>query len=525
MDAHQHPMRAGQGPSPDQKWFEPLVNAIDGIVWEAEPDTLRMVFVSRQAERILGYPVERWIVEADFWSTHLHPADREGTMRFCKAMTAAGEAHLLEYRMIAADGRTIWLRDSATITVEPGGAVRLHGIMTDVTPLKEAEDARRQLEEQLRQAQKMEAIGRLAGGVAHDFNNLLTAILGYSQLLLTDFDPAPEIREQIEEIERAGRRAASLTRQLLAFSRKQILQPKVLDLNGVVADTVKMLRRLLGEHIELEMTLADSLGMVLADPGQLEQVILNVAINARDAMASGGVLTIETLNVTLTRDFTVRHSGIEPGRYVALSIRDTGVGMDAGTVAHMFEPFFSTKPRGEGTGLGLSTVYGIVKQSGGNIAVYSELGRGTTIDIYLPRTDAVPENCPANEDPRPLSGGAEHILLVEDDEMTRSLTVKVLRQAGYDVFEAADGREALLLSRSPGVIFDLLVTDVVMPVMSGHELWRQLRISAPRLKVLFMSGYLEDSPPHQRVCDQPSLLLQKPFTPADLCRKVREALL
>jgi len=384
--------------------------------------------------------------------------------------------------------------------------------------------AQRQLEEQLRQSQKMEAVGQLAGGIAHDFNNLLTAILGSTQLLLHNTPPGDPRREDAEEIRHAGLRAAELTRQLLAFSRRQVLAPKVLDLNAVVANMDRMLRRLLGEDVELATTLDPAAGAVNADPGQLEQVLLNLAVNARDAMPGGGRLSIGTTRVTLHEEHVERRHRMAAGDYVCLAVADTGVGMDETTQAHLFEPFFTTKEVGKGTGLGLATVYGIVKQSGGYIWVYSEAGHGTTVKIYLPRVPGVAEAPVPASEPKPVRGGDETVLLVEDATPVRTLARRSLEARGYRVLDAADGPSALELSARHGGGIDILVTDVVMPGMSGRELAERLAPERPSMKVLYTSGYTDDTMVRQGVLTAGVAFLQKPFVPDSLARKVREVL-
>jgi len=388
--------------------------------------------------------------------------------------------------------------------------------------------AQRHLEEQLRQSQKMEAVGQLAGGIAHDFNNLLTAILGSTQLLLHNMPPEDPRREDAEEIKLAGHRAAELTRQLLAFSRRQVLAPKVLDLNAVVANMERMLRRLLGEDIELVTSLDATAGAVNADPGQLEQVLLNLAVNARDAMPppAGGRLSIETARFTLHQEHVERRHRLPPGDYACLVVGDTGVGMDEATQAHLFEPFFTTKEVGKGTGLGLATVYGIVKQSGGYIWVYSERGRGTTVKVYLPRVPGVAEAPPLAPAPAPseVRGGHETVLLVEDAAPVRALARRSLEAHGYHVIDASDGPSALELSARHGAPIDLLVTDVVMPGMSGRELAERLAPVRPGMKVLYTSGYTDDAMVRQGVLNAGVAFLQKPFVPDSLARKVRDVL-
>jgi PAS domain S-box-containing protein len=385
-------------------------------------------------------------------------------------------------------------------------------------------DLEREREEQLRQSQKMEAVGRLAGGIAHDFNNLLTAINGYSELTMLQLKAEDPLMQNLEEIKKAGDRAASLTRQLLAFSRKQVLQPKVIDLNSLVADIEKMLRRLIGEDIDLQTVLHRELGSIKADPGQIEQVIMNLVVNARDAMPKGGKLTIETRNVYLDQEFAEQHIATNPGPYVMLAISDTGTGMDEQTQARIFDPFFTTKEVGKGTGLGLSTVYGIVKQSGGNLWVYSELGQGSTFKVYLPRIDEGAEEYRRTTENEESLKGTETVLLAEDEEMVRKLAVQVLEMYGYRVLEAANGGTAFLICERHQETIDLLLTDVIMPEMSGRELANRLTELRPDMKVVFMSGYTDDAIVHQGVLDEDENFIQKPFTPSALAQKVREAL-
>jgi PAS domain S-box-containing protein len=384
---------------------------------------------------------------------------------------------------------------------------------------------RKQLEEQLRQAQKMEAIGRLAGGVAHDFNNLLTIIAGYGQILLDRLGPDDHLRGHVREIEKAANRAASLTRQLLAFGRRQMLSLQVLDLNAVVANMDRMLRRLIGEDIDLVTVCGEGLGRVKADLGQLEQVILNLALNARDAMPRGGKLTLETANAVLDETYARTHMDVTPGHYVMLAVSDSGCGMDAETKAHIFEPFFTTKEQGKGTGLGLATVYGIVKQSGGCIWVYSEPGRSTTFKIYLPRVDGDTEEAVEREkEPTVTVQGSETILLVEDEAEVRSLVRGVLESKGYTVLEARDGALALQIAEQHQGPIHLLLTDAVMPEMSGRELAEHLETVHRETKVLYMSGYTDNAIVHHGALEPGTAFLQKPFAPDALARKVREVL-
>jgi PAS domain S-box-containing protein len=387
-----------------------------------------------------------------------------------------------------------------------------------------AEKALQQSEDQLRQAQKMEAIGQLAGGVAHDFNNLLTVISSYSTMALEDLEASNPMHADILEIHKAAHRAAALTRQLLAFSRKQVLEPRVLDLNDVVINLDRMLQRLIGEDINLVLSLDKHLGYVSADPGQVEQVIINLAVNARDAMPEGGRLNIETANIELDEDDGNRHIGAEPGAYVMLAVSDTGKGMDPETLERAFEPFFTTKEQGHGTGLGLSTVYGIIKQSGGDVWVYSEVGHGTTFKVFLPRLTEEGELTPFHTgEHRVPKRGTELVLLVEDDESVRTLAARVLRDQGYVVLEAPDGAAALEMADSAPSI-DLVLTDVVMPKMSGRALGEGLAARHPKIRTLFMSGYTDDEVVRRGILDARTAFLQKPFTPASLAAKVREVL-
>jgi two-component system cell cycle sensor histidine kinase/response regulator CckA len=398
-------------------------------------------------------------------------------------------------------------------------------LMRDITERKRAEAEKEKLQAQLQQAMKMEAVGRLAGGVAHDFNNLLTVITGYSELLLQKIAQESPMHGEVEEIQRAAERAATLTRQLLAFSRKQIIEPKVLDLNHLMADLGKMLVRLIGENIDLKTVHGKGLGRVKVDPGQFEQILINLAVNARDAMPDGGTLLFETANVDLDEEYCAqRPYHIQPGRFVRLAVSDTGCGMTGETSKKIFEPFFTTKATGKGTGLGLSMIYGAVKQSGGSIEVYSEVGKGTTFKIYLPRVEG--EAVRPEKDARPavLPGGTETVLVVEDEEIVRYLCVRILERLGYKVLQARDGAEAIATAQGYGDRIDLLLTDVVMPGMNGSELATQLVLHHPEMKVLFTSGYTDDAIVRHGVLDEGVFFIGKPYTPLALARKVREVL-
>jgi PAS domain S-box-containing protein len=402
-------------------------------------------------------------------------------------------------------------------------AIEFHGRRARLVVATDISD-RRALEAQLLQAQKMEAVGRLAGGVAHDFNNVLGVITGYSELLLRTLGEAHPGSKRVGEIQKAAQRAAGLTRQLLAFSRQQVLQPRVLDLNAVVAEVEKMLRRLIGEDIHLLATPGAGLGYIRADPGQIEQVLMNLAVNARDAMPKGGGLILETANVVLDEAYASAHPEIRAGRFVMLSVTDTGEGMDAATQARAFEPFFTTKSAGKGTGLGLATVFGIVQQSGGSVSVDSELGVGTTCRIYFPRVEEAPSRPFPGAPDAPPPRGTETVLVVEDEETLREMIREILESAGYTVLESSDPDEALFKISTLDAPVRLLLTDVVMPGLSGPELAQSVRIARPGIQVLFMSGYTDEAMGLHGVLGAGTNFIQKPFTPEGLLRKVRDAI-
>ncbi|HKY36614.1 MAG TPA: ATP-binding protein [Polyangiaceae bacterium] len=387
-----------------------------------------------------------------------------------------------------------------------------------------AEVALRATEEQLRQSQKMEAIGSLAGSIAHDFNNILSIVLGYTENVLDELKPDVPVRADVEQIAIAGARARDLTRQLLAFSRQQVLEPKLINLNEAFSAMMQMLERLVGEEIELSFQPGPELGAVRVDPSQLEQVLLNLVVNARDAMPDGGKLTVETSNIELDQHYADAHYGIEPGPYVLLSVSDTGIGMDSATRARIFEPFFTTKEKGKGTGLGLSTVFGIVKQSGGAIWVYSEPGHGTTFKVYLPRLATARHPVHQAAPPAVSTRGSETVLLVEDDAQVRALASTVLRKNGYRVLEAGNGTEALALAERHGGVIDILLSDVVMPGMGGRQLWERLMPRRPKMKVLFMSGYTSDAIVHHGVQKSELAFIAKPIVPRMLLLKLRQVL-
>jgi PAS domain S-box-containing protein len=473
-------------------------------------------------DRLTGWPRSEWIGKSFLHLVHHHDQSLIGE-RLHRAMNGK-QLSLCEVRLVTKSGDCLIVELSLAAEQENGHVTGLLGLARDMTKSKEEEEVLAQRDARLQQAPKMEAIGRLAGGIAHDFNNLLTIITGYSQLLLSRLRHDDLLRGDVEEIRKAAVRAASLTQQLLAFSRRQVMVPRVLNLNVIVETVDTMLQRLIGEHIHLVTVLEPSLGHVKADPGQMEQVMMNLAINARDAMPQGGKLTIETANVEAPLMRPLSEGALLPGRYAKLCVSDTGCGMDRETQARIFEPFFTTKGQGQGTGLGLATVYGIVRQSDGHICVDSEPGRGTVFHIYLPIVDAPIETGKPDKPQTTLPYGTETVLLVEDEPTVRLLIRDTLRLFGYTVLEARHGFEAQLIGSQRRDRIDLLVTDVVMPQMSGRELADGLMRMYPGVKVLYMSGYTENAMIDHGVLSSGSAFLQKPFTPEVLARKVREIL-
>ena len=476
-------------------------------------------------DQIFGYetPLPSWTYE--MFLEHVLPEDRtEVDRRFREAMKTQSDWNF-ECRIRRADGEVRWIfAAGGHEQISKGQAVRMSGIVQDITDRKKTEAEREKLEVQLRQAQKMDSVGRLAGGVAHDFNNMLGVILGHVELALGQMDPAQPLRADLEEIRKAAEHSVDLTRQLLAFARKQTIAPKVLDLNGTVEGTLKMLKRLIGEDIDLAWMPGADLGPVKMDPSQIDQILANLCVNARDAIVGVGKMTIETANHLFDEAYCADHPGVAPGEYVRLAVSDNGCGMDRETQSNIFEPFFTTKGVGEGTGLGLATVYGIVKQNFGVIEVYSEPGQGTTFKIYLPRYQG--EDSPLRKDlpEEPVAYGHETILLVEDELAILNLTRKMVEQLGYTVLTAGTPNEAIRKARGHAGGIHLLLTDVVMPEMNGRDLSRTLRARNPRLKTLFMSGYTANVIAHHGVVDEKVCFIQKPFSMQELSAKIREAL-
>ncbi len=500
----------------EQRYRSLIENAADAILIVDADGIIR--YASPAHERVLGYAPSQLVgTRAD---EILLAEDRQRFHDTLQRLASAIEREAtLELRCRRPDGTLKTLSGCGRdLSADPA----IGGVVFNLSDVTE----QRELEAQLRQAQKMEAVGRLAGGVAHDFNNMLTAIKSYGQLLLEAIEVGDARRADVTEIVHASDRAAALTRQLLAFSRQQVLRPTIVDLNEVVREMEKMLRRLLGTHIQLDTKLAPQLWPVLVDAGQMEQVLLNLVVNARDAISDTGRIAIETADVFLDERYADRHApaGIAAGHYVMLAVSDTGAGMDAATQARLFEPFFTTKEQDKGTGLGLSTVYGIIKQSGGFIWVYSEVGHGTTFKVYLPRRESPAGTSSVAEGRSTVSTGSERVLLVEDDEMVRVVTRRALERLGYAVTEAANGPEALRLWDREGTAFDLVISDMSMPQMSGVELVRQIKARAPNALILLTSGYTEYAFSNANRFERGVGFIEKPFTPDQLGKRIRDLL-
>ena len=503
--------------------YREFIEGTEDIITRVDKDG-KFLFVNQASQRVFGLTPEQCIGRSAF--SFIHPDDREGTKK--KFAECAGGRDLgfpLENRQVSVTGEIrhmLW-----TITPQrddSGEIISVNSIARDITERRLAEKEKTGLEEQLRQSQKLEAIGQLAGGVAHDFNNLLTAILGYSQLALRKMPADSSAYQYLQEIEEAANRAADLTQQLLAFSRKQLLRPRLLDINQTLSGMNKMLRRLIREDIRFEAKSELHLWPIMADPGQMEQVIVNLVVNARDAMPSGGEITIETSNIALGEDSAHGHEDMKPGPFVMLSVTDTGHGMSEEVQSHIFEPFYTTKPEGEGTGLGLATIHGIIKQHGGDILVESMEGVGTTFKIYLPASMSDIEKEPEEREAPPMPRGSETILFVEDEDSVRNLGVEALTDLGYVLIEAPDGPHAIRLLEENNLIPDLMVTDIIMPGMSGEDLAMLYRRRFPGGKVLFTSGYTDHALQEDGVLKPGVELLRKPFTPSMLAGEVRRML-
>ncbi|MFH1021442.1 MAG: ATP-binding protein, partial [Pseudomonadota bacterium] len=481
--------------------------ASDFIFWQA-PDK-KMIFVSHNCEQLTGYAEEEFLADPGLLDALFHPEDRERWLSHAHHTDEAGKDLDLEFRIITKGGQIRWVSHVCTqIHVEADRFLGLRGSLADITERKQAAAEQEKLKSQLAQAQKMESIGILAGGVAHDFNNILSIILGYSELLLLELAGNDPAREKVQTINEAGHRAATLTRQLLAFSRKQVVQLAPCSLNQLIHNLIKMLGRMIGEDVSLEVRAAAQDDTVLIDPGQMEQVLLNMAVNARDAMPKGGNLIIETKNRELDVEYAKTHQGVTPGRYVVLSVSDTGQGMRREIQEKIFDPFFTTKERGKGTGLGLAMVYGIIKQLGGHIFVYSEQEQGTTFKIFLPVVlDAVKK---APELPNlPLPRGDKTVLVVDDEPSLRTLVVAILQPCGYTMLEASSGAEALQVSNAFAGRIDILLTDVIMPGMNGKELAEAIAARRPETRIIYMSGYTDNAIAHHGVLDPGVVLIEK----------------
>jgi PAS domain S-box-containing protein len=497
--------------------YQTLVEQVAAISYVAELGIEgKWLYVSPQVENIFGYSAAEWLVESETWIRHIPPEDH-AVIVDAEEACRRGAPFQAEYRVIRKDGKTVWVSDTGVVIKDKDSQPVMEGIIVDITE-------RKQHENQSQQSRRMEAVGRLAGGIAHDFNNLLTIIKGYAELALNRTGLPAGVVADVTQISGAAERAAALVRQLLAFSRRQVLQPKAIDVNSIVVGLDKLLRRLIDENIEMRTICGENLGTVKADPAQIEQVVMNLVVNARDAMPRGGTLTVETTTVDLDAGYADEHVTVKPGKYVMLAVSDTGVGIDSVAQAHIFEPFYTTKGAGRGTGLGLSTVYGIVKQSGGYIWVYSEVNHGTTFKLYLPCVEeSVSRESGATKDGE-VPHGTETILLVEDEDAVRELAKTVLESRGYAVVEAMSAEEAEKLANGRDKKIDLLLTDVVMPAMSGRELARRISAQRPQTRVLFMSGYTDNVIAQGSVLEAGVSFLQKPFSPRALAAKVREVL-
>jgi PAS domain S-box-containing protein len=494
--------------------YRTLVERLPAITYIAEVGVEgQWQFVSPQIETILGFSAEEWMADPGLWIRRIHEEDREIAIAAERVVQETGKLYKAEYRMLARDGRVLWFRDEANLLEPVAGKPVMQGVLYDITE-------HRRMEDRLRQAQKMEAVGQLAGGVAHDFNNLLMVMGAHIDRIRDRLPPSDPLCADAIEVHNAVQRAAALTSQLLAFSRKQFLQPRVLDVSAVLNGVSRMLARLLPENIELKIKSDDDPAKVKVDQGQLEQALLNLALNARDAMPDGGTLTIQAQSIQFSEVQHWRHSSVQPGAYVVIAVSDTGTGMDADTQGRIFEPFFTTKEPGKGTGLGLPMVYGVIKQSGGAISVYSEVGQGTTFKIFFPRCEdeAVAE---AKQPAAAGVSGTETILLVEDQVAIREVTSVYLMGLGYHVLAAPDGDAALRIAETQQKDIDLVVTDIVMPNMGGQELATHITRLYPKAKVLYMSGYPDFADRHQDELVAHSEVLQKPFSLKNLATTVR----
>ncbi len=499
--------------------YRTLVHTLPDALTLADLDGC-ILYESPSSLRFFGYDSENETLGRNFMDW-IHADYREQSLRAMETLRAGGNLRGQEFVFLKKDGSTVWGELSASSIRDDHGQVSgLLALVRDISDRKRAEAEKAQLQEQLLQSQKMDSIGRLAGGVAHDFNNMLSVILGYSELIQTQLNPNDPIRNDVEQIEKAGRRAKDITQQLLAFSRKQIIEPTIIDLNELINSIQKSLARLIGEDINLQFSPGPDLHKIKFDHSQLDQILINLAANARDAMPQGGQLIIETSNVLLDDAFCREHLGFTPGHYVLLTVTDSGIGMDRETLSHAFEPFFTTKAIGKGTGLGLATVYGIVVQGGGLIEADSEPQRGTAFRIYIPRIKEEAQIF-SEQEAYPIRSGVGNILVVEDDKLVRNMTVAMLESVGYKVHAAATPLDALEYCKQNGAPIDLLITDVVMPEVSGAELRDRIQVMRPGMKVLFISGYASEIIAHHGILDEGVNFIRKPFSMSDLAKAVQ----
>jgi two-component system cell cycle sensor histidine kinase/response regulator CckA len=509
-------VEARQKEAASEEKYRTLIESLPDVVWSSRPDG-KITFISPTVTKVCGFSAEELLhAPPSFWFERVHREDVDRVRQAYADVASSGYAS--EYRWQHKDGHWVWIRAHASMRTRPDGVELIEGTFADVTEIKHAE-------EQVRQSQKMEAVGQLTGGIAHDFNNILAVILGNGDFLrqsLAENDPR---RADADAILEAGQRAAGLTRQLLAFSRRQVLEPRVLDLNQIVQGLERMLGRIIGEDIEFSTALAEGLNPVHTDAGQIEQVIMNLVVNARDAMPVGGRLSIETANVVIDEGYARAHLGAASGAHVMLAVSDTGSGIDASTKRHLFEPFFTTKERGKGTGLGLSTCYGIVKQSGGWIWVYSELGQGTVFKVYLPVAAPDAAALPGTTaEHASAANGHETVLVIEDDAQVRTMVRRILTSHSYNILEARDGDEAVAVAKAHAGAIDLILSDVVIPGVSGPEIVQQVQRHRGGTRSLFMSGYTDHAVLRDRILAAGANFIQKPFAPVALANKVREVL-
>jgi PAS domain S-box-containing protein len=516
--------RAEEEREKTERSYQLLVKNIPAVVYKGYVDGA-VEFFDNKIQAVIGYSMEDFASGKLKWTELIHPEDAAAAKRSLLQALRGEREYVREYRVKRLDGQYAWVQERSQIVCHEDGRIDyISGVLFDVRERKRSEEEKEKLEAQFSQAQKMEAIGRLAGGVAHDFNNMLSVILGYSELALRKLQPIDPIYKELKAVQEAANRSADLTRQLLAFSRKQTISPRVVDLNEQTRAMERLLTRIIGEDINLTLNLLPGLWPVYMDPAQLDQIVANLAVNSRDAMPEGGKLMVETANTIVDADFCKSHGGLTPGDFVMLAVTDTGCGVDRETLDHVFEPFFTTKPEGKGTGLGLATVYGIAKQNNGFVYIYSELGRGTTVKVYLPRYVGHEAAVPAPPKEGSPAGGWETILLVEDESQIRQLAKTILETLGYRVLEASSPGEAIVLCEKHPRSIHLLLTDMVMPNMNGKELEGKIRAMMPRVRTLFMSGYTGDVIAQHGVFDETVHFLPKPFSVRSLAEKVRQVL-